>query len=165
MVGLKVWCPVSDLAAEKRSTILGSLKSQLWGAQAKYAVASVTLSSSVSSAISGALKADSTRVDRLGEGGDLGRAVTSGTLTHAKWIEIAKLTWEDVAAQMRYMGESVPSWNRIWGEVIAPTAATIADGAKQAADIAGSYAPWLLALAGLVVLLMLTNNARALAGR
>lgn len=135
------------MSAEIRATILGSLKSQLLVAKTKLAVGGWLSPTSSASAIGGALAFDQKQVDRLSPSGDLGRAVVAGTLTHSRWVSIAKLTWDDVAAQMKYLGAAMPTWSRVWDEVVTPTASDVATKAGAVADAT----PYVLVLAVVAV--------------
>lgn len=112
--------------SDGRSETLSALRGHYWRAQAKLTVAAVALPSSVADAIRGALRADGVRLDRLDPGGDLGGASDS------TWFGIARITWEDIAAQMAIMGEAIPSWSRFVDEVITPTVGTVVEGTKVA---------------------------------
>lgn len=132
-----------------------ALRSEIWGSlKAKHALATVEAAiesnfteASTSAAVRRALLDDGARLDRLDTDGDLGKAVVAGTLTHEKWVNIARLTWDDVAAQLRVMGESMPSWDRLWNEVVLPTAREV----KKAAEDAAAATPYVLVLAVLAL--------------
>jgi hypothetical protein len=136
---------MSSPAAEQRATVMGALLSYYRQARVRVGVGSVLswsawgdpfeLQKSHDDAAK-ALDFDGDKIDRLDEDGDLGRAATAGTLSHARWMGIAQLAWDDIAAQMTILGDAMPSFSRVYGEVLVPTGTTVAAGVESASEAA-----------------------------
>ncbi len=97
---------------------------------------------STRTAVQGALKADGATIIRLSSSGDLGISANNGTFPHDRWMGIARTVRADIAAQLHLLGEALPSWDRAWDEIVAPTAKAVATGVQQAASVA----PYVLVL-------------------
>jgi hypothetical protein len=141
-----------------------AVRAQVWDGldanirKARSIVASASLDASVKAALNGALNADATRIDRLSYGGDLGMGVMYGSTSHEQWMNIARLTWDDIAAQVRYCGQSALSWSNVWDQVVVPTAETIKSGAGTALAI--GVPALTLALAGGLALFLFVEFGR-----
>jgi hypothetical protein len=106
-------------------------------------------SSSSKSAVLGALEADRKRIDRL-RTGDL------YSLELSKWEGIAKSTHDDIAAQVGLTDEW--SVSGVVGNTVAATAADV----KQ---LASTWGPWVLGVAGLLAVAYLAGPAIRSASR
>ncbi len=151
--------------SDLRASVLSQLRGHILSAKTSLAIRYFLLNSAVYSAVSGALDSDSRKADRLAPDGDLGKAVLSGALSHEKWAGIARTTWEDVEAQTKIVGGAMPSFSRVWEEIVTPTGATIVNVAEDIKEGTTSYLPYLLALAGLIAVAVITGNARAIIGK
>lgn len=118
--------------ADTMAEAFGALKAHYRSAHAKYLLlqgAQWALTWGVAStpAVGSNLEADAARIARLDpDGGELGAQVLGGELELERWLAIAQTTWDDITAQAKVMGEDFPSWDRVYGEVIAPTGRGIA---------------------------------------
>lgn len=101
-----------------------------------------TMPDSVEGAISSALKTIDVAIDKLSPGGTITARVLSGEKTAAWWDDAAAVPRESLAYVARTMGESLPSWQRIKGEIIDPTAAEFVADAQSLTEAAASLLPW-----------------------
>lgn len=137
--------------APERAEILGALTQ--YHAKALASLGSTSGDEAALKAISGSLAADGARIAELGPDGRLGRNVLAGTLTHEKWVSIAKITWEDISAQVSILKAGAWSWSNVWDQVVVPSATTLKEAAGQVAK--GSESMLLYVAIGLVALLLL----------
>ena len=153
---------MSAAAEALRAQVLGALKSHHLRASALAGAADWISATSILGLFSDRPSLDAIRANlrragdyiaRLSPTGDLGKAASAGTYSHASWVGFAKVVWEDVAAQLRYLGDSMPTWNRVWDEVVSPTAAAVTTGIASAAD--NAMPALVLVVVGLVALVVL----------
>jgi hypothetical protein len=137
--------------APYRAEILGGLTQ--YHAKALAALGSTWTDESAHKAIAGSLAADGKRIAELAPDGRLGRDVLAGVLTHEKWVAIAKITWEDISAQVSILKAGAWSWSNVWDQVIVPSAKTLREGAGDLGK--GGESALMFAAIGLVALVLL----------
>ena len=142
-----------------RLEMLGKLKAYVLVAKGLVATSGALMPASSRDAIAGSLEADNVRISRLSPAGNL------WGLEDSRWMMIAETTWNDIAAQMVILKGAMPTWNRVWGEIVKPTGESIASGAQEIASTSLAFAPWVLVLGIVVVLMVLTGNVKAIMGR
>lgn len=91
-------------------------------------------------------------LDRLGPTGELGAGVIAGTFEVSRWVRIAneqgralQVAWEAISP----LGMA----ERVWSEIVVPTAVEVRDTAASAASAVASATPWVaLGLAAVAVI-------------
>lgn len=119
-------------AEVKRAEVHGALLKHHQRAWAVYSQKAGDVPESVASTVKGSLAMDGQRIARLGPTGDLGIAASSGSWPHEKWIAYAKLQWDDINAQLRYLGEADTSWSNTWNQVFTATVTDIKTSVGEA---------------------------------
>ncbi len=133
--------------ASARAEIHSKLSALLQRALSTFAAADVD--EAVAGAIGSALKADAERIARLAPSGDLGRAATEGTWPHEKWVAYAAAQWDDINAQLRYLGQAEETWNRFWDEVVSQSGTDLVSALPSKPE---AFAGLSLVVVGLVAL-------------
>lgn len=91
-------------------------------------------------------------VARLGPNGESGRAVLDGRLSPQRWVASAQVVWDGITEQLRQGDKDAVSAARVWDELVLPSAADFAAGAKDVAQgVRDGFLPTLaLVVVGLV---------------
>lgn len=120
---------------EARNEVLAKLKGHHTQALAVLAEKFDDVDLATASSTKGQLAQVGWYIGRLAPTGDLavGKVSSTGvTITHERWMAIAKQQWAQVAYSMKQFGLSEPTWHRFWDEVVVQTGRDISDGAKAA---------------------------------
>lgn len=134
---------------EIRADLLSQLRSR--HTQALGILAHSSVDDAISSAAKGQLGMVGTYIARLSPSGDLGLKVASGALTHAKWMAIARLQWDQVSYTLQQLGMGALTWSKFWDEVVVQTGRDVA-GAVSKPEIYGVLVLVAVIVVALVVL-------------
>lgn len=80
-------------------------------------------------------------IDDLSDSGHLGKKVSSGEMELQRWLNIAQTLSEGIAQVRIDAGEAGITFDRVWNEIVTPTANTIATGVE---DIGSGSTPYII---------------------
>lgn len=97
-------------------------------------------------------------IETLSPSGATTMRVIRGEKTPAWWEAAAQTVRDSLTYVAQQVGAALPTWERIYSEVVAPTASTIATGAKELTTGVADLVPWVAAalIAGVLGYLVFT---------
>lgn len=84
--------------------------------------------------------------------------VASGEWSPQKWFELAKVVYDGIATLNTQAGFNTYSWDRVYGEIVIPTATEVVDDVKKGAAIAAGIGLPLVIFGLLAVVFIIVNK-------